>query len=265
MRLTIPTLIASFILICSSISVYAKVDAASQKQLWDRAKEAYNAHEYDRSILNYNQLIEGGVQSDAVFYNLGNSYFQEKEYALAVLNYEKALVINPNNKLAAANSVFVQEKVPNAVKQVDQTLMIKWWQQLVHLFSANVWGIILILFVSATCYLIFHIYQKRIPYAGRWLMLAGLSLILFSSLTYAAYQQFVNPDKGVVMSDQVAFWSAGDATAKQLSKLPKATLVKIKAENKQYNRFFVSLANGQRGWIDAKDLEMVTLNMVKSK
>lgn len=68
-----------------------------------KANEAYGQEDYIKAIELYEQTLrEQGVSSD-LYYNLGNAYYKHNEFAKAILNYERALLLNPGNEDARFN------------------------------------------------------------------------------------------------------------------------------------------------------------------
>ena len=68
-----------------------------------QANEAYGQEDYIKAIELYEQTLrEQGVSSD-LYYNLGNAYYKHNEFAKAILNYERALLLNPGNEDARFN------------------------------------------------------------------------------------------------------------------------------------------------------------------
>lgn len=62
------------------------------------------------SIAAYEKLLQGGVESAALYYNLGNAYYRTGKIAASILNYERALKLDPNNKDAKYNLELVNSK-----------------------------------------------------------------------------------------------------------------------------------------------------------
>ena len=50
------------------------------------------------AIQIYESLLRKGESAD-VYYNLGNSYYKINEIAKAILNYEKALLLQPGTEI----------------------------------------------------------------------------------------------------------------------------------------------------------------------
>lgn len=58
---------------------------------------AYKEGQYDLAIQRYNEIVQGGRESGATYYNLGNSYFRKGDLGRTVLNYERAKRLIPRD------------------------------------------------------------------------------------------------------------------------------------------------------------------------
>lgn len=70
------------------------INAAVTKE---EADQAYQANDFAAAIEKYEAILNTEGESADVYYNLGNSYYKEKNIAKAVLNYERALLLNPGD------------------------------------------------------------------------------------------------------------------------------------------------------------------------
>ena len=82
------------------------------------AAEAYDAGDYDAAIRLWEQERDSSGVSSGLFYNLGNAYSKIGDQGAAVLNYEKALRMDPSNKQARANLRYTD----NMVQIANETL-----------------------------------------------------------------------------------------------------------------------------------------------
>ncbi len=69
-------------------------DAAAS---FHRANDRYREELYAEAAAIYEQVIEDGHESGAVYYNLGNAYFKLGEKGRAILNYERARRLIPRD------------------------------------------------------------------------------------------------------------------------------------------------------------------------
>jgi len=68
-----------------------------------QAKAYYEHADYDEAIKLYNSILETGVESGNLYFNLGNCYFKKGELGMAILNYEKARRLIPWDKDLESN------------------------------------------------------------------------------------------------------------------------------------------------------------------
>lgn len=61
------------------------------------ASEYYRVGDYPQAIQAYEGVLEQGVVSSDVYYNLGNSYFENGDLGYALLNYHRAYELNPRD------------------------------------------------------------------------------------------------------------------------------------------------------------------------
>lgn len=69
-----------------SCSLYAD----SPQDLFKQGNAAYAQGKFEESARLYQSAYEGGLQNDALFYNLGNAAYKSGQLGRAVLNYERA-------------------------------------------------------------------------------------------------------------------------------------------------------------------------------
>jgi hypothetical protein len=83
--------------------LFTKVSAAPGTELWQQANAAYRAGRFEEAKVDYLQLVDRKLYSPSLFYNLGNAWFKLGDKGRAILNYKRALILQPNNAVAAAN------------------------------------------------------------------------------------------------------------------------------------------------------------------
>src|SRR5574344_2121183 len=83
---------------------------ATERNYQKEAIEAYNNKNYPAAIEAYDSLMKQGVSSE-LYYNLGNCYYRSGNKGMAVLYYEKALKLEPDNRMAQANLDFIHTKL----------------------------------------------------------------------------------------------------------------------------------------------------------
>ena len=80
---------------------------------------AYMQNDYTTAIQIYEQLLENGEAAE-VYYNLGNSYYKTDNIAHAILNYERALILQPDNADIRANLDIARSKTIDKVTPIPE-------------------------------------------------------------------------------------------------------------------------------------------------
>jgi len=102
----------------SVISVPAAVTVADTNKA-SYELSGYNlakSGQYDEAIIEYTKALQLNPQGKDIYFNLGFIYDKLKQYTAAVSNYEKVLSIDPNDKEALYNLSKVYEKLPDPAK-----------------------------------------------------------------------------------------------------------------------------------------------------
>lgn len=99
-------LLSGLLLAATILSPKVSADATAV----DAANQLYAAGHYDEAIQLYEAQVARGVQDSALFYNLGNTYFQKGDMGRAVLNLERAAQLNPRDADIAHNLALVREQ-----------------------------------------------------------------------------------------------------------------------------------------------------------
>ena len=69
----------------------------AQEEKIKEAETAYVSEDYAKAIELYEDVLLNYGDSYEVYYNLGNAYYKTGKIAPAILNYERALLINPGD------------------------------------------------------------------------------------------------------------------------------------------------------------------------
>jgi tetratricopeptide (TPR) repeat protein len=70
---------------------------------WEAANASYQRGKYEEAKVDYLQLARTGQYSADLFYNLGNVWFKLGDPGRAILNYRRALLLNPGLVEAGSN------------------------------------------------------------------------------------------------------------------------------------------------------------------
>ena len=91
---------------CSTVAAQRAPRGTGESSLtgiFELANVAASRGDHANAIASYGKLIEAEVHDPDVYFNLATSYAQSGDYPRAILNYERALVLRPNESKASEN------------------------------------------------------------------------------------------------------------------------------------------------------------------
>ena len=83
---------------------------AAQDPVFAKANTDFAAGRFAEAIKGYEQLVAEGKSSATLFYDLGNAYYRSDDFGKAILQYERALALEPHHAEAEANLRLAREQ-----------------------------------------------------------------------------------------------------------------------------------------------------------
>ena len=231
----------------------------SPDQLAVQAAKEYNSMHFPAAIKLYEKIIEGGYESYALYYNLGNAYFRNNETAQAILYYEKALKLSPNNEDIKHNIEVINNKLTDKVEKIPELFYKRWWKYVINLMDIDMLAALnIVLLTLALLLLTFYIAIPNLM-IRKFSFWAGVTLLLFFSLGVIAASQrnhiITSNHEAIVFAPTVNIKSSPDENSKDIFVLhegTKVTLMDIVAEWQE-----IRISNGSVGWIKASDIKKI--------
>jgi tetratricopeptide (TPR) repeat protein len=227
--------------------------------LFEKANKAYAQKKYEAAAVTYQKVLDAGAKTASVYYNLGNAHYRLNNLASAILNYERAHRLSPNDKDINANLALANSKITDKMEGLPELFFKRWWTSFLLLLNVQSWSVLgvlslLIGFTGLIVYLFSKEYQsKRISfYSGLLLIFLGICFIAFAG----AEEGYIQTHKqGVVFNGTVHVKSAPDAKQKTLMVIHEGTKVTIIEPKNDWLK--VELPNGHIGWIEAGALQLI--------
>lgn len=101
-------LLAVFMLLSFSSIAAAEEVSSDPGNLFYKGNSLYEKREYDKAIEEYQKVLEEGVESGSLYYNLGNAYFKTGKNGYAILYYKKAARLMPADSDLKSNLSYAQ-------------------------------------------------------------------------------------------------------------------------------------------------------------
>ena len=131
---------------------------AQNDQLFEQATDAYNAGDYEKAVSFYNNILDNGKHSSALYYNLGNAYYKQNKIAESIYFYEKALLLSPNDQEIKTNLSYAQNMTIDAIDTMPETGLARLYKNVTGKLTFDQWAYLgvtfMILFVLL--YILFY-------------------------------------------------------------------------------------------------------------
>ena len=236
------------------------VQAKDLDSLWVSGVQAYSDGRFSDACSDWSAIEESGQKSATLYYNLGNAWFKQGNYPKAVLDYERALRLDPSYSDARYNLEFTGSFIQDKIEPVPEFILKSVARKLCYLMSSNAWAgiFIALLAISLALALLFllgsSVGKRR---AGFYCGIVSLLLSL-GALGFSVWQKSDSgkSDAAIVMSPVSSVKSSpSSGSSKDLFVIHEGTKVTILDEVGDWRN--ISLADGRQGWIPASDLEVI--------
>jgi tetratricopeptide (TPR) repeat protein len=226
---------------------------ATEENDFAKANQAYSEGRYEEAAAGYQALVGSGHWNANLFYDLGNADYRLGNFGQAIVNYERALALEPRHPEADANLRLARDEAralelrKDPVERYAGIVTVKQWT------IAAVAGFWIALFVTA------HLVLTRRRSAGR-IALVALGLVLSAVSVFA----IVTLEKGtsggalaIVTRPNVVARIATADSAQTVLALPAGSAIKVLSERGDW--LYAELPNDQHGWIPASAVERVRM------
>ena len=236
--------------LCLTMAPAARAEADS---VFAKANADFAAGHYPAAIAGYESLVKDRQWNASLFYDLGNAYFRADDRGRAILNYERALALDPNQPEAKANLQLVRDQtraLELAPGWAEQHLDFLTPTQYAWLAAVAFWGAAAIL---CGLYL-----ARRRPVV--WIFAFLLAGTVGAGAAFAVYQFEMGRsgrDVAIITSKNVQARLATAESAGTVLVLPPGSEIKILSTRGDW--IYADLPNDLQGWIPVQSAERVRL------
>lgn len=239
-------------LILMTLSVFS-FNALAQNDLFEAANKAFQERDYMEAIELYDSISKLGFESPELYYNLGNAHYENGALALAILNYERALIFNPKDEEILHNLRLAEQKRVDRFEAMPPNLFKAFRLGIVRLFSSDQWAYLSIAFLLlAIAGLGFYLFSSfgRIGFIS---LIGGVLLFGFClAMAYSHSHYLEEHPRLIIMSDSAYVKSGPGQEAEDLFILHAGT--KVEQVDLFETWVKIRLIDGKIGWLPADDL-----------
>jgi hypothetical protein len=249
--------IVLFLMAAASASSHAAQDPKRPAKLYQSGNLAYQKGNYGEAEQFYRRILNAGINSGSVYYNLGNACFKQKKLGEAIYYWEKAHQLMPSDKETRENLELANLMIVDKIENVPDPLLLKLFSSLVGFFTIEqeswlVWA----LFVAANLLLTLYLTVRKVSihYLLAALAVGLLFLVFCGSLSWKIFEKGHNR-QGIVIVQKVDVRSGPGAENITVFSIHEGMKVRVLENANGWTQ--IILPNGWNGWLPHDDIRVL--------
>lgn len=227
--------------------------------LLQKAEKAYDNKNYKEAISCYQKLITEGNKSYELYFNLGNSYYRNKELGYAIYYYELARKLNPNDKDVQINLGIAAAKTTDKIDAKENFFINAVKSNVVNVVSTDSWAWLSVLLAFVTCILFFMFIHSQVMIVKRASFMLSIVGAIALVVVYLFGNSALNSKKenkfAIVLLKEVKITNEPNAGATMKFALHEGTKVRIVEANSDW--VLIKLDNGNEGWVKQAEVGVI--------
>lgn len=231
----------------------------SLEQSFDQANLLYQQNKFVEARDAYAAIIRQGYVSGDLYYNLGNACYKTGDLGKAILNFERALRLMPNDDDLKHNLQLANLMIADKIEPTPRLFLWDYWDGIKGAFSLTV--------LTWTCYGLFAVLIALLctgilarTYRTRRFALLGGSIdsivLIFLVVVLAGKIGDVNrTDAAVVVAKITTVRNSPDPQSSDAFVLHSG--VKVTITDRVNDWFEIRLADGKVGWMEKSAAEVI--------
>jgi tetratricopeptide (TPR) repeat protein len=235
--------LAAFVALLFGVSV-SLVRAAGLED----ANQAYDQGKFAEAKDGYEKLLESGGNAN-VYYDMGNTDYRLGSTGRAILDYERALALNPRHPEARANLRLLRDKA------AAKLLPLSWQEQLAAVLPPETWTILAAVAGWSVLFAFLLIFTSRgRDNFGRW-ALAVFGVLVCAVALVPLRSIARDQDRAVITAHETQARLAPAESAGVAEALPAGSQVRVLSIRGPW--VYCELPGAGRGWIPDGAVERI--------
>ena len=249
------------LLSCLTITLWAQTDSVysgdeTLRQWAAEGDEHYRLGNYETAADYYSLILSKNHGSADLYYNLGNCYYRTDQTWLAILNYKRALRLDPTMRDAKENLALAESHTVDRIAMLPQFFLVRWVDALCTHLSPALWRIIWLILlallgVSVFCFL--RGGTRSIRKAG---FVSGVGLIVLLSIStwllLRTTHRYNAHSEAVVSLPAITVRNSPEQQSTDKLILHEGTVVTI--SDSLAGWYKITLADGTTGWCSTDEI-----------
>lgn len=232
---------------------------AQNDQLFEQATDAYNAGDYEKAVSFYNNILDNGKHSSALYYNLGNAYYKQNKIAESIYFYEKALLLSPNDQEIKTNLSYAQNMTIDAIDTMPETGLARLYKNVTGKLTFDQWAYLGVTFMILFVLLYILFYYSNYSTRKRFTFIGSLLALFFCIISVLfAYVQRADFDKdqpAIVFAEESTVKAEPNTNSAEVFVIHAGTKVNVLDQLEDWKK--IKLTDGKTGWLPQDDIRLL--------
>jgi tetratricopeptide (TPR) repeat protein len=211
---------------------------------------------YELAIAEYQAVIDSGFESAELYYNLGNAYYKSNKFTLALVNYERACLMDPDDEEILHNLEMARQLSVDKIEKLPEFLPKIWYRRFIGLLKTDQWAYIsMITFPVSLMLFLLYFFVRGVGLRKTAFWLASVIMIISLTTFIFSYNQkklVYDNAYAIIISPSVTIKSSPDESGTELFQLHEGTKVEIIDQLGDWKE--IKLSDGNVGWLRMNDL-----------
>lgn len=229
-----------------------------------RGNALYESGDYTGAVGEYEKVLRYGMRNSAVHYNLGNAWFKLDRHGPAILNYQRALRLDPGDQDAAGNLAYARSQIIDRVEgnreNIYLRLLLRFRDALSPDMAAFIFLAAWLVFSSALFIRIVANGAHRGSARSRlvfYTALVALLVMAAAGLQYGLHWHYLTSgDSAIVMAEKADVTSAPGTDSKLVTLIHEGLQVRIIEAREGWVRITIP-GVGLGGWVPEDSVERI--------
>ena len=232
--------------------------AESNEEKIELANKEYSNGNYDQAIEAYKSVLETGYESPELYYNIANSYYKSNRLAYAILYYERAKLLAPNDEDIIFNLSLANSHITDKINVISPMLIKTWYNSASSFLPGDTWSVISIAsFVLLLILFSVFLYSHKATIRRLTFYLSILSLLItFLSFSFAGHEAKLQTEhNSAIIFNSITVKSSPDNYGTDLFLLHEGTKVTVLQNENDWMK--IKLSDGNEGWVKNESLQII--------
>ena len=235
------------------------ITVAQNSSLFDEANTLYSNGKYNEAIEKYDEVLDKGLHSAEIYFNLGNAHYKLNHIAPSIYYYEKALLLSPNDKEIQNNLSFAQNMTIDAIEVVPEIGISRFLRSAIKTFSFDTWAYISVAFVVLFVILFITYYFTSSTNKKRFTFVTSITsaflTILFLSFAFQRQTMDNKDNPAIVFAQESLVRTDPNLSGEEIFRLHEGTKVRVLDTINNWTE--ILLVDGKTGWILSDEIKVL--------